>query len=173
MYCNNCGVEVTNDAKFCGSCGKPVSQGRFCSKCGAPNKPSAKFCDRCGAPVNQGQEAPAALPPHSAPVQSAPPPQKGVPKAQPAAAIAGKSPKSRIVAAILSVLFGQLGLHRLYAGKKLTAILQLVLAVIGYVTLFFTAIGYFILALLALWILLDFVMIFRGRFKDAKGLLIS
>jgi TM2 domain-containing membrane protein YozV len=170
MYCNNCGNEVENDAQCCSNCGKPVNKGRYCSNCGAPNDPSARFCARCGTAANQAQATPGAIPHRSHPVQAAPPPQTAIPKMPPGTATDGKSPKSKTAAVILSVLFGQFGLHRFYAGKKTTAGLQLLLAIIGYMTLFFSIYGYFVLALLGLWILLDFVMILKGKFKDAKGL---
>jgi TM2 domain-containing membrane protein YozV len=186
MHCNNCGTEIADNAKFCGNCGKSAIQGYFCSKCGTQNKPASKFCIKCGAILSQVQAAPApaavARPQHGAPPPPAP---SAAPvrapaaapvvklKAKPAADAAGKSPKSKMIAAVLSVLFGQLGLHRLYAGKKSTALIQLLLTIIGYVILIFSITGAFILAAVGLWILFDFIMIFSGKFKDAKGLLIT
>jgi len=76
------------------------------------------------------------------------------------------------VTAILALLFGQLGIHRFYVGKKWTAIIQLILAIIGYVVIISSMAGYLFLGVLGLWILIDFIIILSGKFKDGKGLYI-
>lgn len=60
--------------------------------------------------------------------------------------------KSRLLAFLLCLLLGPLGVHRHYVGKFGTGILQLL-----------TAGG------LGLWWLLDLVMILAGKFKDVRG----
>ena len=95
--------------------------------------------------------------------------------AQPVAAppVAGKaagvSPKSKGVAAVLAFFLGQLGIHRFYTGKIGTGIVMIILTIIGYATLHFI-VGYFVLVALGLWILIDFIMILVGKFKDKNGL---
>ena len=51
MKCE-CGAEIAAGARFCGKCGKLVSEPpkSYCGKCGAQLYPSAKFCGKCGAP---------------------------------------------------------------------------------------------------------------------------
>ena len=44
--CPSCGQEVSDEAKFCPHCGKPV--GAVCPKCGGKVTPGAKFCSSCG-----------------------------------------------------------------------------------------------------------------------------
>lgn len=63
------------------------------------------------------------------------------------------SPKSRLVALILCLLFGWLGIHRFYVGKVGTGILMIVL-------LF----GFF-----GIWSFVDLILIAIGSFKDKKG----
>ena len=55
MQCGSCGQNNRDGAKFCDSCGGPLSSG--CSSCGTELREGAKFCDSCGTPV--GGQAPA------------------------------------------------------------------------------------------------------------------
>lgn len=63
------------------------------------------------------------------------------------------SEKKRLVALLLNMFLGGLSIHRFYVGKTGTAILQIV-----------TAGG------LGVWLLIDFIMILCGTFKDKQGL---
>jgi Double zinc ribbon len=47
VACPTCGASNDADARFCDSCGKPLSA--RCASCGAANDPDARFCDACGA----------------------------------------------------------------------------------------------------------------------------
>lgn len=53
MKCT-CGWEITENAKFCGNCGKPVPvvDNANCVHCGKPLIPRASFCGQCGKPVS-------------------------------------------------------------------------------------------------------------------------
>ena len=62
------------------------------------------------------------------------------------------SPKSRTVAALLCFFLGGLGIHRFYVGKVGTGILMIVT-----------------LGGLGIWVLIDFIMILVGSFKDIEG----
>ncbi len=66
-----------------------------------------------------------------------------------------KSEKSRLVALLLVLFLGCLGIHRFYVGKIGTGLLML-----------------FTLGGLGIWTLIDFIMIATGNFKDKNGLLI-
>ena len=58
MFCSNCGARLKDNAKFCGECGKSVTEVQpllrsvsvvmFCSNCSAQLRINALFCDRCG-----------------------------------------------------------------------------------------------------------------------------
>lgn len=67
------------------------------------------------------------------------------------AAAANVSPRSRTVAAVLAFFLGGLGIHRFYVGKTGTAILM-ILTIGG----------------LGIWVLVDFIMIVVGSFKDKE-----
>lgn len=60
------------------------------------------------------------------------------------------SPKSRLAAALLAFFLGGLGVHRFYVGKIWTGIL--IILTIG---------GFF-----GIWVLIDFIRILMGSFKD-------
>lgn len=62
------------------------------------------------------------------------------------------SPKSRAAAAVLAWFLGILGIHRFYVGKVGTGILMLVT-----------------LGGLGIWVLVDFIWILTGTFKDVEG----
>lgn len=62
------------------------------------------------------------------------------------------SPKSRLIAAVICLLFGPFGAHRFYTGKFGTAITQL---------LTFGALG--------IWSFIDLIIILLGGFKDSSG----
>lgn len=62
------------------------------------------------------------------------------------------SPKSRMAAALLAFFLGSLGIHRFYVGKIGTGIL--IIVTIG---------GFF-----GIWVLIDFIMILVGSFKDKE-----
>ena len=79
---------------------------------------------------------------------------KSAPK--PAPAEGEVSPKSRTVALLLCLFVGGLSVHRFYAGKIGTAIVQ-ILTMGG----------------LGIWLTIDLIMIICGAFKDKQGLPIS
>lgn len=61
------------------------------------------------------------------------------------------SPKSRLAAALLAWFLGVLGIHRFYVGKIGTGILMIVT-----------------LGGLGIWVLIDFIVILVGSFKDKE-----
>ena len=67
-----------------------------------------------------------------------------------------KSEKSRLAMFLLCTFLGMFGVHRFYAGKVGTGMLQL-----------FTFGGF------GLWALIDWVIILSGTFKDNYGLMIK
>ncbi len=55
--CPNCGVEISANTLFCGSCGQrienseskaPIKQKNFCPQCGTEITEQASFCGKCG-----------------------------------------------------------------------------------------------------------------------------
>jgi hypothetical protein len=62
------------------------------------------------------------------------------------------SPKSRLVAALLCLLLGSLGVHRFYVGKIGTGVLMILT-----------------LGGLGIWTLIDLVFVLVGSFTDKEG----
>jgi len=53
FICPDCQLPVSQDAKFCSSCGHQILVFQRCSQCGKNLPPQAKFCPRCGKPADQ------------------------------------------------------------------------------------------------------------------------
>jgi len=66
------------------------------------------------------------------------------------------SEKKRLVAFLLCFFFGYLGIHRFYVGKVGTGIAMIVT-----------------LGGLGIWVLIDFIMIIVGSFKDKEGKVVA
>ena len=89
-YCTSCGHIVNADAVACLSCGVPPKAGReFCHNCGTRHKPEQIICLVCGCSLNRPVDE-MILPNHS---------------------------KNRIVAAVLALCLGGLGVQKFYMGS--------------------------------------------------------
>jgi len=121
----------------------------FCPNCGKETPDNQAFCASCGAPLTQ---------------EATP----GVP----AAGAAGISPKSRLATSLLAYFLGYFGAHRFYIGKTGTAIVMLVLGIIG-IPLCFVLVGIPIVIGVAVWQLVDFIFAVVGKMTDKDGLLIE
>lgn len=66
--------------------------------------------------------------------------------------ITGDSPASRLIALILCILLGFLGIHRFYVGKWGTGVLMLLTG-----------------GLLGIWVIIDIILIAVGAFRDKQG----
>lgn len=75
--------------------------------------------------------------------------------------------KSAVIAYVLWFFLGLLGAHRFYLGKTFSAIVMLALTLIGYLTLA-VGIGFIILAIVALWWIIDAVLILLAA-RKANG----
>jgi hypothetical protein len=98
----------------------------YCSNCGKKVSDQAVSCPDCGHPlkrVRPGYEDGKAV-----------------------------SPKSRLVAILLAVFIGSLGIHRFYVGKVGTGIAMI-----------------FTLGGLGIWTLIDIILIATGSFTDIDG----
>lgn len=80
------------------------------------------------------------------------------PNGKPMATVTGQpaSPKSRLAATLLCFFLGVLGIHRFYVGKVGTGLIQLL-----------TGGG------LGIWVLIDFIMILVGTFRDKEFRVLS
>ena len=155
---------------------KSVNTKKFCENCGEQLIDGAKFCLACGSPVStlisveehinqNGQQ----------PVNRI---SQFETKNNPALYNPTQSSKSRLVAALLAFFLGGFGAHRFYVEKKSSAVLQIIFGFSFFIALIcmagdFPEAGIFFLIIglvWAVWILVDFIMILCGSFKDKDGL---
>lgn len=143
MFCRNCGIEVPTQAEFCPKCGVKLLTG-------------LGFCRNCGARVVFQADVCAKC---------------GARLAIPGPTTA--STKSRLAVILLALLLGVFGAHRFYAGKVETAVVMLILGLIGVVTVWFFGIGLVFIIAVSVWAFVDFIFCVVGRFEDDRGLRID
>lgn len=103
MFCRNCGKEVDENAAVCPGCGVPPKQEKkFCPNCANPTEPNQAACLKCGVALSGGSGA-------------------GL----------GTGEKQKLVAGILAILLGALGIHKFYLGYTKEAVIMLVVSVVG------------------------------------------
>ncbi|GIP62660.1 MULTISPECIES: TM2 domain-containing protein [Virgibacillus] len=66
--------------------------------------------------------------------------------------------KNMLLAYVLLIFLGSLGIHRFYLNRKGSAIAQLLLSVIGWITVFII-IGFIPLAIVYIWLFVDLFLI--------------
>lgn len=66
--------------------------------------------------------------------------------------------KSAGVAYLLAIFLGGFGAHRFYLGEKGTAITQLILTIVGWLTVIIV-VGLFLLAAVGIWLIVDLFLI--------------
>lgn len=119
----------------------------FCRNCGQNIPDDATVCEVCGTPVENdeviGQADSVSYSDNS---------------------VQGGAPKSKVVAGILGILLGSLGIHNFYLGYTTKGIIQIVLTVAGFLTCGITS------AASAVWGLVEGILILVGNInKDANG----
>jgi TM2 domain-containing membrane protein YozV len=120
----------------------------FCPKCGKETAENQAFCGSCGAPLSEAAQQGTAVP------------------------AAGISPKSRLATTLLAFFLGMFGAHRFYIGRTGTAILMLVLTIVG-IPLCLVIVGILVLIAVRIWSLIDFIIAVTGSMRDKDGLLIE
>ncbi|WP_448851486.1 TM2 domain-containing protein [Corynebacterium sp. 335C] len=99
-------------------------------------------------------------------------PQQGYQQGYPQQGYAQGAPKSKIAAALLALFVGSWGIHNFYLGYTGRGIAQLVIWLLGVVTSFIL-VGFALLIGLAIWVLVEFVMLLVGAGtydRDARGI---
>lgn len=106
MFCKNCGKEVERNAIACMGCGcDPLKGEKFCRHCGSALNPEQVVCVKCGHAVRrQGEGVNGAM---------------------------GVVSKSRTTAALLVIFLGGFGAHEFYLGNSNSAIIRLVVCIVG------------------------------------------
>jgi len=164
MFCRTCGKEIDETMNVCPHCGMESLEGsKFCSGCGAETKPEAEFCVKCGKKLAKAGVEEVSVEP--APAAAAGEiPEKPLPEAR----TGEVSEKSRLAATLLAFFLGQLGIHRFYLGKTGTAVVMLILGVLGWATVWF-GIGLIFLIPVGIWALVDFILAVAGAMRDKEA----
>ena len=129
---------------FCRNCGNPMDpNAAVCVKCGVPVGSGVNFCPNCGNPTD----------PSAAVCVKC-----GVALARP---VPQGEQKSKLAAGLLGIFLGSLGIHNIYLGYTVKAVIQLVITI---VTCGFGAI------VSSIWGLIEGILILTGRIAvDGKG----
>lgn len=133
---------------FCKNCGAPMNDNAsVCVKCGCQKGVGASFCPNCGNATTPG--AAVCL-------------KCGVALSD---AASQTSDKSKLVAGLLGIFLGTLGIHNFYLGYTKKAIIQLVVSLVGgLVTCGIATIA------IEIWALVEGIMILTGKINvDANG----
>lgn len=137
---------------YCKYCGEKYTtdEAVMCVKCGAPKGKGNNYCPNCGRAV-----------PQNAVVCM----NCGVSLEE----LPGSDAKSKIAAGLLGIFLGQLGVHNFYLGYTSKAVIQLVLTIVGYITMCF-GIGALLVGGISIWGLVEGIMILTGNIdRDAMG----
>ena len=157
--CPHCGSQISNAKKYPQFYGnaeseQPLYQNRdnqkFCKHCGQLIDKDCIICPKCGKQVEElkGNEPNIVI-------------NNTSNSSSNAVAYAvnngnnGISPKSRLITLLLCLFLGMFGAHRFYTGKIISGIIM--------IPLMFIYIG-------EIWLLIDFICIIIGAFKDKNGL---
>lgn len=129
MFCKNCGKEIDPQALICISCGYKSGDGeKYCAHCGNAIEPGAEVCLSCGFATRP---------------------------AKPAQPQAPANAKSKLVAGLLGLFLGGIGIHNFYLGYTGKGIAQILLSCTG---------------ISSIWALIESIMIFCGKINtDANG----
>ena len=101
INCKECGQQISDSASVCPHCGAPVIRDVFCPSCGTKVPENVKFCPNCGGQIYPVSET----------------------------AKAGK--KDKLVAGLLAILLGTLGIHYFYLGKTTAGVLTIVISLVS------------------------------------------
>ena len=133
---------------YCRNCGEPISPNAYvCTKCGVANGAGYHYCPNCGKRTD-----PQAVICVSCGIMLAQPVPQG-------------EQKSKLVAGLLALFLGGLGIHNFYLGNTNRGLLQLLVSIFGGIItcgLASTAI--------CIWAFVESIMIFTGYINcDANG----
>lgn len=101
INCKECGQQISDSASVCPHCGAPVVRDVFCPNCDTKVPENVKFCPNCGGQIYPVSET----------------------------AKAGK--KDKLVAGLLAIVLGGLGIHYFYLGKTTAGVLTIVISLVS------------------------------------------
>lgn len=174
--CKNCGRLVSDRMNKCPNCGTSISTSnkypqfygnsenkpaayqsrenqKFCKHCGQLIDKECVVCPKCGKQVEELKGDDRSIIINNTSNSSSNAVAYAVNNGN-----NGISPKSRLVTLLLCLFLGVFGAHRLYTGKILSGLIMipLMLVYIG-----------------EIWLLVDFIFIIVGAFKDKNGLRVA
>ena len=134
MYCRDCGQIISNDSLRCTNCGTRKGLGdNYCYRCGSRIKSnSIEVCEFCGAKLNNNIDE------------------------------VNIKIKNKLLAGLLALFLGAMGIHRFYLGYIKIGRVQLRLWVLGYFT------GGITWAIVQIWAVTEAILIFLGKIKDSE-----
>lgn len=134
---------------YCRNCGEPISPEAYvCTKCGVANGAGYHYCPNCGKRTD-----PQAVICVSCGIMLAQPVPQG-------------EQKSKLVAGLLGLFLGWIGIHNFYLGRTGFAVAQLILSVL----LPIISCGY-LAWVTPLWGVIEGILIFAGVINhDGKGI---
>lgn len=126
--------------KYCRHCGSPLSsQADYCIKCGAGVGKGESYCPNCGSKVSEYADVCIRC----------------------GSSLEKPTPKSKLLAGLLGIFVGSLGIHNFYLGYIGKGIAQLLITVLS--------LG-FLAVIPAIWGLVEGILILTGAIKkDKKG----
>tara|TARA_X000001036_G_C20338430_1_gene667478 strand:+ start:107 stop:550 length:444 start_codon:yes stop_codon:yes gene_type:complete len=108
MFCRECGKSVNEHAVACTSCGvNPRLSKKFCYSCGVKTKDVQVICVKCG--VSLGSASSSGL------------------------SFGENGEKNRMMAFLLALFLGTIGIHKFYLGYNNAGIIMLICGTIGWI----------------------------------------
>lgn len=148
MYCRECGEKITNEkAVICIKCGINKGKGeKFCPDCGIELKnKGAEVCLNCGINLKGSMN-------------------NFTNQIKNVASNSGSSNNNnKIVAGLLAIFLGAMGVHRFYLGYKEIGFIQL--GLFGVAMFLFEP----VLLVGIIWAVIDAIQIFTGKLPNSNG----
>lgn len=160
MYCENCGMVVSDNSNFCSNCGAKVKKPILkCSNCGSDVKEYDTVCEKCGQIIERKTSNHTKS---STDVEVSSVNSNANSNSTAQNTNVNKKQKSKVVAGILGVLVGPFGVHRFYLGYIGIGVLQLILTFLSF-------------GLASLWGFIEGILILCGVgiTEDADGVPLS
>lgn len=148
MYCRQCGEEITNEkAVICIKCGTNKGQGdNFCPECGVEVKnKSAEVCLSCGVRLKETRSS------FVNPIKNS------------TSNVSSTNGNNKMIAGLLAIFLGSLGIHRFYLGYKEIGLIQL--GIFAVAIILFTP----VILVCWIWAIIDAIQIFTGKLPTATG----
>jgi TM2 domain-containing membrane protein YozV len=128
-----------------------------CPDCGRETQDQTKFCGFCGAEMNKPSSK------KEKPIEPEVMDEKDVKRDQSQSSNPQTEPKSKLVAGLLGIFVGSLGIHNFYLGYTNRGVLQLLLSTVGSLVIIGPIIA-------GVWGLIEGIQILIGEINvDANG----